>query len=209
MERNNMRTCDELAEEAIQLIPLAASKFKCPKGLNAEDLESAGNEALLDAAIRFDESAGVPWKNFAYQRIKWAMQKAVRKHRQTVASSLQPEIDGETMSLPVDPKSSSPLAIAEARELVTRRQPKLSIRSMEQSLPDPAAVADQVTKLRAAMFGAISADDVADVMQSVVSKAKGGDLKASKLVMDLLAPGRSGSTVVHQQAVIVSQQDIT
>jgi RNA polymerase sigma factor for flagellar operon FliA len=44
------------------------------------DLESAGNEALVRAATRYDPEAGVPFANFAYYRIRGAMLDAARAH---------------------------------------------------------------------------------------------------------------------------------
>lgn len=199
---------DSLIEQALPLVPIAARKFpRLPPGINVEDLESAGNEALVEAAARYDPAGGVPWKNFAYAGLKRAMQNAVRSQRRHPTAALQPVHEGEELPPPRDPKAADPGDTAAARELVRRPRQRLSARSLGAVLPGPAAVADQVTRLRAAMFGAVSEADVADVMQSVVAKAKGGNMGAAKLLVDLLGPGRSGVTV-NQQAVVIRTGDL-
>lgn len=204
----NTQARDALIEQAMPLVPIAARKFpRLPPGINAEDLESAGNEALLEAAARYDPACGVPWKNFAYTGLKRAMQNAVRAQRRHPTAALQPVHDGEELPPPRDPRAADPGEAAAARELVRRPRQRLSARSLGEVLPSPAAVADQVTRLRAAMFGAVSEADVADVMQSVVAKAKGGNMGAAKLLVDLLGPGRSGVTV-NQQAVVIRTGDL-
>lgn len=201
-------TAESLIAAALPLVPIAARKFpRLPPGINVEDLESAGHEALVEAAARFDPACGVPWKNFAYKGLKLVMQNAVRDQRRRAAAALQPVVDGEELPPPRDPRAADPGEAAAARELVRRPRRSLSARSLGEALPDPAAVADQVTRLRAAMFGAVSEADVADVMQSVVAKAKGGNMGAAKLLVDLLGPGRSGVTV-NQQAVVIRTGDL-
>ncbi|MEZ4452361.1 MAG: sigma-70 family RNA polymerase sigma factor [Nannocystaceae bacterium] len=46
--------------------------------LSVEDFESAGYEALVKAALRYDPETGVPFQAFAYLRIRGAMIDAVR-----------------------------------------------------------------------------------------------------------------------------------
>lgn len=206
-----VKTRDDLIAEAFPLIAVAARKFgRLPVGIDTDDLESAGNEALLEAATRYTPEIGVPWKAYAYTKLKDAMRAVIKYARTRKRADLCPVNDqGETMPPPADPRSGDPVAIAEARELVTAPKRRgLSVRQLEQVLPTPAAVADQVTKLRAAMFGAIDEQAVADMMRAVMEKAQAGDLKAAKLLMDLLAPGRSGVTV-NQQAIVVQHGDLT
>jgi hypothetical protein len=199
---------DELIGQALPLVPIAARKFpRLPPGINVEDLESAGNDALVEAAARFDPACGVPWKNFAYKGLKLVMQNVIREQRRRAASALQPVVDGQDLPPPRDPRAADPADAAAARELVGRPRRRLSAQALGEALPSPAEVADQVTRLRAAMFGAVSERDVADVMQSVVAKAKGGNMGAAKLLVDLLGPGRSGVTV-NQQVVAIRTGDL-
>ncbi|MEZ4382577.1 MAG: sigma-70 family RNA polymerase sigma factor [Nannocystaceae bacterium] len=52
--------------------------------LPLEDFVSAGNEALVKAALRFDPAAGVPFTGYAYLRVRGAMIDAVRSANPTV-----------------------------------------------------------------------------------------------------------------------------
>jgi DNA-directed RNA polymerase sigma subunit (sigma70/sigma32) len=198
-------TREAMVNEAMPLIAIAARKFRMPPGVNIDDLESVGNEALNEASVRFDQQAGIPWKNFAYSMIKNWMRNEISARRRHPTATLQPVHEGKELPPPVDTKASDPCELAQVRELVTR--PKTRLRQVEQYLPSPSQVADQVTRLRAAMFGAVSEDDVAEVMGAVLKKAKAGDMRAATLVTDLLAPARSGVTV-HQQAVVIRSGDI-
>lgn len=199
------QTRDELIAEAMPLIAMAARKFKLPPGLNVDDLESAGNEAVLEAATRFDPAGGSAWKNYAWRGIKMAMRNVVARKRHM--ATLQPVIDGKELAPPIDRKASDPSEIAEARELVRRPRRQLSVRRIQSNLPSPCEVADQVTRLRSAMFGAVSEADVTEVMEAVLRKAKAGDMRAATMITDLLAPARSGVTV-HQQVVAIRSEDI-
>lgn len=49
------------------------------RGIDYADLESAGREGLLEAACRFDESRGVPFRAYANFRVRGAILDAVRK----------------------------------------------------------------------------------------------------------------------------------
>lgn len=200
------QTREEMIAEAMPLIPIAARKLRIPPGLNIDDLESSGNEAVFEAAIRFDSKSGTPWKKYAYHYVKGAMRNMIALHRRHPARTLQPVVDGQELPPPIDYKANDPAEIAEVRELVRRPRQKLSVKHIESCLPSPTQVADQVTKLRTAMFGSISEDDVAEVMQAVLRKAKAGDMRAATMLTDLLAPGRSGVTV-HQQAVVIRSGD--
>jgi hypothetical protein len=58
-----------------------------------------------------------------------------------------------------------------------------------------------VQRLRLAMFGGISEQDVVDVMRGLVESARNGNVAAARLLLDNIAGGGSGCSV--QQAVIV------
>jgi RNA polymerase sigma factor for flagellar operon FliA len=47
-------------------------------GINQSDCESAGYEALVRAALRYDPASGVPFMAYAYQRVRGAMVDAAR-----------------------------------------------------------------------------------------------------------------------------------
>lgn len=201
---------DRLAREALDIIPWQARRFpKLPPGVSADDLESAGHEGLVNAIHTFDPDGAAGWRTYARACIKNAMRNAIRDARAGVRGRSVPlevrTADGEEFPR-VDRRATDPADVAAARELILAPGPR-RVRDLAAGLPTPAEVADRVVALRAAMFGAISEQDVGDVMQTVVGKAKAGDLRAAKLITDLLAPGRSGVTV-QQQAVVIHQGDI-
>lgn len=74
---------------------------------------------------------------------------------------------------------------------------------VEAALPPPDFVAEQVARLRAVMFGAINPADVAAMMAATMQKAVGGDLKAVKLITDLLTP-KAAPSASAQAAVFVN-----
>lgn len=199
------RTRDELISDAYPLISIASRKFRVPAGLSHEDLESAGNEAILEAATKFDSS--VPWRKWAYLCIKNAMRAAIAKHRRHPVGHLQQEFDGVELPPPVDPRAADPSDRAAIRESFERKRIRHPIHTIRSKMPDPVQVASQVSQLRNAMFSSISRDDVEDVMRSVVESAKSGDLRAAKLLMDLLAPARSG-VKINQQAIVIQHSDL-
>lgn len=53
--------------------------MRLPPGADRESLESAGMAGLVEAADRFDESAGVTFSAFAYKRIQGAIYDEIRK----------------------------------------------------------------------------------------------------------------------------------
>ena len=67
-------------QRAVDLVVLAARQIHRVIGstVSIAELESCGNEGLLDAARRFDESRGVPFRAYAYVRIRGAMLDGVR-----------------------------------------------------------------------------------------------------------------------------------
>jgi RNA polymerase sigma factor FliA len=74
--------------DAMQKILVAGAASRVPaiaRGLRAllggvsfEECESAGYEALVRAALRYDPATGVPFMAFAYQRVRGAMLDAAR-----------------------------------------------------------------------------------------------------------------------------------
>jgi len=216
---NPPKTRDELIAGVQGMVWAEVRKYTPPPGMTDEDLAAEANLALCRRIDEWDPERG-QWTTFAGWVIKGAVSHALKAARAqkrgggACVSSLDAGApDGERAPLAADPRAADPAAIAEARELVAappRRKGQLSVRALQAALPGPCEVAAQVTRLRAAMFGAIRTEDVEQVMASVVAAAKGGDLKATKLLIDLLAPSRSGvTTVVNQQAVVVSRDDIT
>ena len=206
VERNRM------IESALDLVPWQASRFsRLPAAITVEDLESAGQEALIHAAMSFDPGLNVPWRSYARICVKNAMRAVIAKarSRRQVPLEIQAE-DGTLMPRP-DSRAADPAELAAARERfmgpADRRRRRL-VRPSDPG-PEPAAIATRAAELREAMFGAIAAADVSAIVKTVTDKAKGGDLKAARLLFDLLALVPVGfSIVVHQQAVVIHQGDL-
>ncbi len=194
---------DVLAAEALPLVAWQARRFaKLPAGMDVEDLESVGNEAIVEEIAHYDPSCGLGFKACARTRIRSRMVDAIRtaKRRAKGRVPLQSErADGTTTPLPADCRSCEPGEIAAARETLTRR--KVTPGRVEKSLPSPQVVAAKVVELRHAMFDGVSAEDVREVMASLVAKAK-DDLKATRLLLELLAPRMSGVAVQHHSIAV-------
>lgn len=73
-------------ERAVGRVDMLARKIAKSTGFSSEDeLRSAGHEALVRSALRYDPSEGVPFAAFAHYRIRGAMLDAIRR----VAPSLR------------------------------------------------------------------------------------------------------------------------
>jgi hypothetical protein len=203
-------TRDELAERAYPLVAIEARRFpSLPAGMSAEDLESLGGEVLLAAAAEYD-GPDEGWRRWAKFYLRNQMRSFVQKARARARRRAPLEVEteeGDFLPRP-DPRTADPADLAATRELIVppRRGGPASVTKLARSLPSPAIVAGQVNELRSAMFGALDPAKIGDMMRSLQDRAAEGDLKAIKLLMDLLAPGRSGVTL--QQAVIINQGDL-
>lgn len=209
---------DALAERAYPLVAIEARRFNSlPRGVSTEDLESLGGEALLAAAAEYD-GPDDEWKRWAKFYLRNRMRAFVQRARKRANRSAPLEVEteeGDFLPRP-DPRVADPGALAAAREtlyppgpLVPRRNKveHVSAGRLAKVLPSPAAVADKVTELRSAMFGALDPEKIGAMMKTLQEKAEAGDLKSIKLLMDLLAPSRSGVTV-NQQAVVIRTGDL-
>jgi hypothetical protein len=68
--------------------------------------------------------------------------------------------------------------------------------------PNPSSTGDWMARLRAALFEAVSEDDVREIAEKLVERAKEGDLQATRLLFGYIL---GGSGVKVQNAVIVNQ----
>ncbi len=199
-------TRDELAEEGLRLVRYQACQYRdLPPGLNRDDLESAGNEAVVEALHMYDPACGVSFTTFAKTTIRSRMLDAIRartRRTKREVSLQRMNADGESVPLPADPKAADPADTAAARER-SRVRVRTTVKDLVKSLPSPDDVARRVIDLRAAMFAAVKPEDVAEVMYAVVSKAQNGDLKAAQMLINLLGPS-SGVTV---QTVVVQRTE--
>jgi len=68
-----------VAKAAPRVPQIARSMRHLLGGISFEECESAGYEALVRSALRFDPSKGVPFVGFAYRRMRGAMLDAARQ----------------------------------------------------------------------------------------------------------------------------------
>lgn len=66
----------ELVERSLDVVARAASIVARQTGARREDLVSAGNEALVAAAVRFEPELGVPFAGFAWKHVQGRMIRA-------------------------------------------------------------------------------------------------------------------------------------
>lgn len=209
------QTRAEMIARAQGVVVNVVRRFRPPPGYSHDDLVSEANVVLCRVADQHDPARG-DFFAFAAAVARNAVLQllerlgAEKRGGGATTVPLQAEAaDGEAFGPPADARAADPAEIAAVRESLAppARRRHLSVRQIRETLPTPGEVADQVVRLRAAMFAAVSEADVGDVMQAVVREAKAGCPKAAKLLIDLLAPGRSGVTV-NQQAVVIHPGDI-
>jgi DNA-directed RNA polymerase specialized sigma subunit len=69
-----------LVERAAHRVPQIARQVRhLLGGISFEECESAGYEALVRSALRYDPSLGVPFTGYAYPRVRGAMLDAARR----------------------------------------------------------------------------------------------------------------------------------
>lgn len=190
---------------------------RIPRGIDRDDLDSAGAEGLVAGLGTYNPAAGASPETHCRNKVRYAMLDCIRREtgkagrfngravmaRRVSLAGFDRGEDTEGVIV-ADGRQAGPADIAAAREQFSAPRPR---RDLAPDLPTPGEVANRVTELRAAMFGAIDPAAVADVMTAMLDKAKGGNLAATKMLIDLLAPGKSGVTVT-QQAVVIQQGDI-
>lgn len=67
-----------VAGAAMRVPQIARGLRKLVAGISLSECESAGYEALVRAALRYDPASGVPFMAYAYQRVRGAMVDAAR-----------------------------------------------------------------------------------------------------------------------------------
>ena len=201
-----------LIEEAMPALDAAVRKAARVHGLSedaADDLRSAAALRLTQAAAKFDASLGVPWLAYATDHIRYGFLDAAQAYRRGSrlgAASLDAGGDGggALACVTADPRAADPGELAAARECLTPRRGGRTANP----LPDPLAVAAKAQALQAAVYGAVSAEDMAGVMATLVRNALAGNVSAAKVLVGLSTPRATGVTV-HQQNVIVHPGDLS
>jgi DNA-directed RNA polymerase specialized sigma24 family protein len=203
-----MPVSDEEVQSACAVMERQARRLAArglPAGITEEDLCSAGGVALARAARDFDPDFGFPFAHFAARCVRCAMLEEIRQQarRNRKQRPLQGE-DNNGCPVPrIDVKASDPAQEAEARKLLRpmKKRSTVVLTQVRASSPAAAEVGQMVQRLRMALFGGISEQDVADVLRGLVERARGGNVAAARLLLEHIAGGRSGCSV--QQAVIV------
>ena len=181
-----------------------------PDSAALDELRSAGHEAVTNALRDFDPARGVPWGAYVTQQIKYAFLTLARDHNRAAAAGRIPRslsatnADGDEYPLPADPKASDPCEIAAARETLGRGE--CGAMRGAKFLPaalSPLAAAQRAARLRDAMFRPIREADMEAVMAGVVERAKKGDPRSVKLLIDMVS-GRAAERVI-----IVDRNDVT
>ena len=181
-----------------------------PDSAAMDELRSAGHEAITKALRDFDPARGVPWGAYVTQAVKYAFLTLASNHKRDAAAGRVPrslhatDADGDDYPLPADPKACDPSEIAAARESLGRgecggsRGPKFLPAAMS-----PAEAARRAARLRDAMFRPIREDDMEAVMAGVVERAKKGDPRSVKLLIDMV------TVRAAERVVIVDRNDLT
>ena len=201
---------DERAAKGMEIARWLSRKFpRMPAGCTVDDLESVGGEAVVEALALYDPGAGT-FEKFVTGTIRNRMKSFLRTawRRGRVVTSIGGE-ENCTMDSR-DRTADDPADVAEANEAVAVHRStasgatRLTVDQIAGALPPPDIVAARVAQLRAALFGSITAADVGDIMVSVMDKAKAGDLRAAKVVIDLIAPKNATTATATANVAILS-----
>lgn len=201
---------DVWAAEGVEIVKWQARRYRnLPPGLNVDDLESAGNEAIVEALTLYDSSAGHGFKPFCVGRVRGRMKDLIRAARRR--ARLGAPVGGEVEIEHADRRADDPAANAGAREMVAlNRDSLVRVRQhlrdpLEEALPPPDAVAERAAKLRSVLFEAITPESVRATMEAVLAKAQAGDIRAAKVVIDLIVPK---AAVTAQAAVVLAPERV-
>jgi hypothetical protein len=83
-----------------------------------------------------------------------------------------------------------------------------TIAQMEQTVPALAPVEVLRRNLLYAMLDAVKEDDMAAIVSKQIEKAREGDTRSARLMIELVQAGASASTPTHmQQAIVVTGQE--
>ena len=171
-------------ELARQVWPLARRKAvgyarRYPH-LDPQEFESAAGAAVAEALDTFDPGRGVTVRQHVAVTVSGRLKDALRgatkgrgeRGNQGLLVPFQRNADGQVLE-PTDPRAADPAAVVAAAE----------------GLPDPNLVAAQAARLRAAVVASVTPQDVAEIMQAVVKRAKTGHVPSATLVLALAGRG--------------------
>lgn len=153
----------------------------------SEELESAGNEGLVEAALRYDPASGVPFRAFAHYRVRGAMIDAARK--------VAPAIRRRSRALQALEASQSLLERAQRRE---PRGDAIDQRSLRERVDAAAALVAQTTT-------AVLLSKLAPTDPDTLSAAEGDDVERRLLDRELMAQLRVAlDTCTPEESALVT-----
>lgn len=141
--------------------------------VDPQEFESAAGAALAEAIDTHDPETGVTFRQHVVTVVNRRLKDIVGHAYGVDNATLRPvhgqmpvDADGVLVPLP-DGRADDPAAIAVASE----------------GFPDPNRVAAQAARLRAAVVASVTPQDVAEIMQAVVKRAKTGHVPSATLVL--------------------------
>lgn len=165
---------NELAREVWPLVRRKAvgAARRHPR-IDPQEFESAAGAALAEAIDTHDPEAGVTFRQHVVtvvnRRLKDIVSHAYGVDNVTlrpVHGQMPVDADGVLVPLP-DGRADDPAAIAVAAD----------------GFPDPNLVAAQAARLRATVVASVTPQDMAEIMQAVVKRAKAGHVPSATLVL--------------------------
>lgn len=147
-----------LVERAVHRVPQIARQIRhLLGGVSFDEAESAGYEALVRAAMRYDPALGVPFTGYAYPRVRGAMLDAARRvspdrRRLTRAVKLVEAVEAARQNHAAPPVAGDPrtlqqrveAAAAMIREVTAAVVLTRMADKEPEALPDQAAPVDEV-----------------------------------------------------------------
>lgn len=179
-----------MVQKAMPLIALVArsSRYRDVPHLTADDLESAGGEAILAAVVQYDTARHGPFEMYVKACLRHVYAEEVRQARKRYARERTDDA-GPNGELPVhvDRAAAEPLLCVIANEMIAPQ----GTGPLTHTLPGPDVVAARVDGLRAVMIDAIRVDQVRQMMATLGMKAAAGDTDAARMMIGLLGGQRA------------------
>lgn len=189
---------------AVRYVAVTLAARGLPDGISLEDLESAGNEALIEAAGVHDPSLG-SWlglaKRVARNRMVDTIRAANRRNRGRLPLEHE-HPDGSASPRP-DPRAPDPAAAAAERDDPDAPRGDY-LPAPRSKLAGPADVSRKVEQLREALYSALTPADLRSAVRAQVRKARRGSTTAFTALVGLVKPA-GPSVQVKQQVALLSQ----
>lgn len=164
-------------ERAVDRVEILARKIARSTGFASEDeLRSAGHEALVRSALRYDPASGVPFSAFAHYRIRGAMLDTIRRASPTLRAKSRALRALETTQ-----------SLLEQRHLASAARETADPRSLSERVQ---AAADLLAQATAAVVLAKRGNDDPDALAAKVESPEAAVLdKESKALLEAAITG--------------------